>query len=33
MSVVRMKPIFALNLLAFLVSGCATQMVEKNAND
>jgi hypothetical protein len=28
-----MKQIFALNLLALLVSGCATQMVEKNAND
>lgn len=27
------KHIVALNLMAFLVSGCATQMVEKNAND
>ena len=28
-----MKTISTLGLLAFLVSGCATQMVEKNAND
>jgi hypothetical protein len=28
-----MKQISTLGLLAFLVSGCATQMVEKNAND
>jgi|ERR1700733_951456 len=28
-----MKHIFALGLFALFVSGCATQMVEKNAND
>ncbi len=28
-----MQHIIALNLLALLISGCATQMVEKNAND